>query len=122
MRRPPFSRLLVVLTGVLLALSLATGCTSTPQLDPNAVIIDVRTPAEFQAGHLDGARNIDVQGATFASDIASLPKDGAYAVYCRSGARASAAATAMTQAGFTNVVNLGGIDAASKTTGRAIVQ
>ena len=115
-------RLLAGIGALVFALGLGTACTSAPAVDQNAVIIDVRTPAEYQAGHLEGARNIDVQGATFASEIAALPKDAAYALYCRSGVRAGNALSMMKQAGFSNVTNLGGIDAAAKTTGRAIVQ
>ena len=54
---------------------------------PGVTIVDVRTPAEFASGHIDGAVNIDIEGADFASQISALPKDGAYAVYCRSGNR-----------------------------------
>jgi len=116
------SWIVAVVSAVLLALLLPTGCTSAPPVDQNAVIIDVRTPAEYQAGHLEGARNIDIQGPSFASEIAALPKDGAYVLYCRSGVRAGNAVGLMKQAGFTNVTNLGGMDAAAKATGRAIVQ
>ena len=40
------------------------------------VVIDVRTPAEYAAGHIAGAQNIDVEAADFASRISSLDKDG----------------------------------------------
>lgn len=75
-------------------------------------VIDVRTPAEFAAGHLDGAVNIDVQGADFDAQIAALPKDGTYAVYCHSGRRSADATSKMADAGFTEVYNLdGGVQA-----------
>lgn len=79
---------------------------------PGTVLIDVRTPAEFAAGHLAGARNIDVEADTFTATIAELDKQESYAVYCRSGRRSADAAKIMSSAGFTTVVDLaGGINA-----------
>ena len=72
-------------------------------------VIDVRTPGEFAAGHLEGAVNMDVEGGQFSALIADLPTDGAYMVYCQSGRRSALAAQAMIDAGFTQVYDLGGI-------------
>ena len=55
------------------------------------MIIDVRTPAEYAGGHLDGAVLIDVQSPDFASRIGELDRNGSYVVYCRSGARSGMA-------------------------------
>lgn len=75
-------------------------------------IIDVRTPAEYAAGHLQGATNIDVEGGAFSQGIAGLDKSNTYAVYCRSGNRSKTATQQMADAGFTHVVELdGGINA-----------
>ncbi|MFZ0159040.1 MAG: rhodanese-like domain-containing protein [Kineosporiaceae bacterium] len=73
-----------------------------------ASIIDVRTPAEFAAGHVVGAQNIDVQSAGFGQAVAALPKPGPYLVYCRSGSRSAQAATTMRNAGLT-VADGGGL-------------
>ena len=75
------------------------------------VVIDVRTPAEYAAGHVAGARNIDVEGPDFAAQIASLDPEGAYLVYCRSGRRSAIAADQMAAAGFTDIVDGGGLEA-----------
>jgi len=56
---------------------------STAMSAPGTVLLDVRTPAEFATGHLTGARNVDIEGSGFASQIASLDKNATYAVYCR---------------------------------------
>ncbi len=72
-------------------------------------LIDVRTPEEFAAGHLEGAVNIDAEDPSFVDRIAELPTDGAYVVYCRSGRRSALAATEMRDAGFTDVSDIGGI-------------
>ena len=73
----------------------------------NRVVIDVRTPAEYAAGHIAGAQNIDVEAADFGSKIATLDKKGAYLVYCHSGRRSGIAADQMAKAGFTDIVDGG---------------
>ena len=76
--------------------------------EPNVVVVDVRTPAEFAAGHLKSAINIDVEGSTFDSQLGQLDKNATYALYCHSGRRAGIAAAAMTKAGFGHVYRLDG--------------
>jgi rhodanese-related sulfurtransferase len=73
------------------------------------VVIDVRTPAEYAAGHIAGAQNISVEAADFASRIASLDKTAAYLVYCHSGRRSAIAADQMAAAGFSDIVDAGGM-------------
>jgi phage shock protein E len=75
------------------------------------VVIDVRTPSEFAAGHVAKARNIDVQAGDFAATIATLDKSGAYLVYCHSGRRSALAAGQMAAAGFVDIVDGGAMDA-----------
>jgi phage shock protein E len=70
-------------------------------------VIDVRTPAEYAAGHIAGAQNIDVEAADFGTKIASLDKKAAYLVYCHSGRRSGIASTQMAAAGFTDIVDGG---------------
>lgn len=71
------------------------------------IVIDVRTPAEYAAGHIAGAQNINVEAADFGSKLASLDKDGSYLVYCHSGRRSGIAAAQMASAGFTDIVDGG---------------
>ena len=71
----------------------------------DVVIVDVRTAAEFNEGHLVAALNIDVQSSSFESEIALLDKSATYALYCRSGNRSGVAAEIMAEAGFTKVLN-----------------
>ena len=70
-------------------------------------VVDVRTPAEYAAGHIAGAQNIDVQAADFGARIAALDKKAPYLVYCRSGSRSGIAAATMAAAGFTDIVDGG---------------
>jgi phage shock protein E len=73
------------------------------------VVIDVRTPAEYGAGHIAGAQNIDVEAADFGSKISTLDEKASYLVYCRSGRRSAIAAEEMAKAGFTDIVDGGGM-------------
>ncbi len=71
-------------------------------------LIDVRTADEFAAGHIAGARNLDVTAPNFEAALAGLPKDRPYILYCRSGRRSANAQAIMTKAGFVNVQNMSG--------------
>lgn len=83
--------------------------TTAATLKPQGVkLIDVRSPGEFRAGHMAGARNIDVSGPSFTQSIQGLNKRHTYLVYCQSGGRSSRAAGAMRQAGLT-VLDGGGL-------------
>lgn len=85
------------------------------------MLIDVRTPAEFAEGHLDGAVNIPVELPTFAAQVALLDSDMDFLVYCRSGRRADVAIAYMDTLGMTST-NLGSVEAASTATGIRIVR
>ena len=76
--------------------------------DTSIVLLDVRTPAEFAAGHIAGATNIDFESGTFESDIQKLDKSKIYAVYCRSGNRSGQATALMAKDGFKTIFNLDG--------------
>lgn len=76
--------------------------------EPGVVVVDVRTPAEFAAGHMSGAVNANVESSDFATQIAALPTDTTYAVYCRSGNRSAVASAQLADAGFESVINLQG--------------
>jgi rhodanese-related sulfurtransferase len=75
---------------------------------PNAVLIDVRTPAEFRAGHIEGATILDFEDASFGSEIRKLDAAKTYFVYCRSGNRSGQAITKMKNAGISNIFELQG--------------
>ena len=121
------SRYWKMLIATVVALGVVTGtaaCSTSQPIDMKSVtaVIDVRTPAEFASGHLQGAVNDDIQSAAFATQIAKLDKNGTYVVYCKSGNRAGQAVTAMKAIGINNVTNAGGYTDASKATGLALVQ
>jgi rhodanese-related sulfurtransferase len=101
----------------------ASSDTSIVNLDlvPAGNLIDVRTAAEFAEGHVQGARNLDIQNGDFEAALATLDKEASYNVYCRSGNRSAAAVQMMRNAGFTNVVDLGAKEDAAKTLALPIV-
>ena len=76
-----------------------------------AVLVDVRTPEEFVAGHIEGARNIPV--ASLNGRLADLgpPASTTVVVYCQTGNRSTQAARTLRDAGFTSVHNLGPMSA-----------
>jgi rhodanese-related sulfurtransferase len=76
--------------------------------DEGIITLDVRTPGEFNEGHIEGAQLIDFQSGNFENEIASLDKNQTYAVYCRSGNRSGEAVKVMSEAGFTKLYNLDG--------------
>ena len=84
------------------------------KLTPATKVIDVRTPEEFAQGRVQGAVNMNVEDGSFAQAIASLDKDAAYSVYCRSGRRSAIAVDLMKKAGFSSVTDLGGMEDAAK--------
>lgn len=96
---------------------------TTQEAESNATIIDVRTPEEFAAGHVDGAMNLDFNNAEeFTDGIAKLDKTGDYVLYCRSGNRAGKAQSQMEKAGFNSVKNLGSLEQAASTLAKDIVK
>lgn len=71
-------------------------------------IIDVRTQAEYQSGHLFDAENIDVNSPEFEALIENLDKNKPVCVYCKSGGRSAKAAKILEQKGFKKVYDLKG--------------
>ena len=88
---------------------------------PGMSVIDVRTPGEFAQGHIQGAVNIDVEDAAFATNIGKLPKNKPYFVYCRSGNRSGVATAKMADLGFSEIYDLQGGITQWQSTGGAVV-
>ena len=75
--------------------------------------IDVRTAEEYAAGHVSEAVNIPYEEITRRIGEVTTNKDALIYVYCRSGRRSGIAREAL-EAGFSNVVNVGGLEDALK--------
>jgi len=92
------------------------------QNNPDFVIIDVRTPEEFSAEHIENATNIDFYSETFRDILNNLDKNKTYLIYCRSGGRSGSALDIMAELSFEEVDNIvGGINL-WKTEGFPIVK
>lgn len=78
------------------------------KIQSGAKIIDVRTPDEFMDGAYPGAVNIPVQA--LGARLAEIPTGASIVVYCASGGRSAMAARMLKQAGWSDVVNAGGLD------------
>ncbi|NRA91097.1 MAG: rhodanese-like domain-containing protein [Psychroserpens sp.] len=74
----------------------------------NAQLIDVRTPKQFDAGHIKGAKNINFFSGRFSIEFEKLDKDRPVFLYCRSGSRSKQTAKRLTVNGFTEVYDLKG--------------
>ena len=73
-----------------------------------AIIVDVRSPAEFAQGHVKGAVNIPSPAIKKIATVAPDRQTPLY-LHCLSGARSAGAARALKALGYVNVTNMGGI-------------
>jgi rhodanese-related sulfurtransferase len=107
----------------------------TLRQEPAAVYLDVRTPAEFEAGHPAGARNVPVvfldpltrqprPNADFVAVVErTVPHTAKLLVGCQAGGRSQHACELLTTAGFTDVTNVrGGFGGARDASGRVVVR
>jgi len=72
------------------------------------IVLDVRAPAEFEAGRLPGATMIDIWDRSFADQVLALDRSVPYLVYCKAGVRSASAAEFMVTNGFEDVVDYRG--------------
>ena len=113
---------------ILLSALMFTGCAATSNSQANTyrqitldeavdmmaqesdyIILDVRRPDEFAAGHIPNAINVPNESIG-TSEIPELPdKNQLIMVYCRSGRRSKEAAEKLVKLGYTNIVEFGGI-------------
>lgn len=78
------------------------------------MVIDVRTPEEYAAGHIEGALNIPVSDIEVGDMgvLSGVSKDAPVQLYCRSGARSGYACSLLQSFGFSQVTNLGSMQEA----------
>ena len=113
---------------ILLSVLMFTGCAGTSNNQTNTyrsitmdeavtmmaeesgyIILDVRRPDEFAAGHIPNAINVPNESIG-TSEIPELPdKNQLIMVYCRSGRRSKEASEKLVKLGYTNIVEFGGI-------------
>ena len=117
------SRLLVAVWVLLVACGWAPAQTTKPadvkpvdiekfdkmRQEKGVVVLDVRTPQEFQAGHVPGAVNVDIANLEkFKSTVGALDKSKTYVVHCARGVRSARATKLMSPMGFGNLFDYHG--------------
>jgi len=86
------------------------------------IVLDVRTSAEFAAGHIGGATNLDFRDKDFKANIAKLPKDKNYLVNCAAGTRSAKACELMTTMEFKTLYDLKGGMRAWEAAGKPVAK
>ena len=74
----------------------------------DALVVDVREPGEYGAGHIIGARNVPLSRLDAGGAEVAKKKDRPVIVYCDTGNRSAKAAATLRGQGFAKVVNLAG--------------
>jgi rhodanese-related sulfurtransferase len=72
------------------------------------VVLDVRTPAEFQSGHVTNAVNVDYKAPDFEQQLTRLDKTKPYLVHCAVGGRSTKTLPLLQKLGFKNIHHLDG--------------
>jgi len=101
---------------------LAIYVTAVLGADKAAVVIDVRTEAEWNAGHLEGARLIPHDRIGEGIGAVAGDKKAKIYLYCRTGRRTGLAYDVLKKAGYEDVINLGTMENAARQLGRDIIR
>jgi rhodanese-related sulfurtransferase len=86
----------------------AAGAAKLLKVDSKVVVLDIRTPEEFAAGHIKGATNINFNADSFRANVQRLDPGRTYLVHCASGGRSTRSLDLFKQLGFKSVVHLDG--------------
>jgi rhodanese-related sulfurtransferase len=119
-----FSALLILTTLLVVPLAHADGDSQDPVTvievnaanefvtrEENAVILDVRTPAEYEMSHISGSVNVDVQDKTFDETVSALDPNKTYIVHCTANpadGRSNRALETLQDLGFKHLYSLEG--------------
>lgn len=112
----------LIALAALVATPILAGCASGPGYEthdvdewkrlyedtPGAFLLDVRTPAEFAQGHIEGATLVPVDEVKSRASELPADKSTPLFVYCRSGNRSATASAVLADLGYTDVHNLAG--------------
>jgi rhodanese-related sulfurtransferase len=80
--------------------------------NPDFIILDVRTPAEYASGHIENAVNLDYYEDDFEATLNTFDRNKTYLIYCRTASRSASVMKIMQRLEFTEAYNmLGGINA-----------
>ncbi|MBI5158207.1 MAG: rhodanese-like domain-containing protein [Acidimicrobiia bacterium] len=126
-RRVPVAMILVAMgmvacsspTAVIVSIEAAAAADLLGE-DPDAVVLDIRTPQEYAESRIAGSMNIDFYADDFSTRLDALDRDVTYVIYCRSGNRTTAALDVFRDLGFTSVYAVEGGIQAWEATGLAV--
>jgi phage shock protein E len=80
--------------------------------NPDVVVVDVRTPGEFEGGRIAGAENIDFNAPDFEANLSKLDRETPVLVHCAAGGRSTRSLEVFERLGFQSVTHLdGGLNA-----------
>ena len=88
--------------------------------DKKVVVLDVRTPKEYETGHIAGAKNVDFNAADFEKKVAGLDRSKRYLVHCAAGGRSTKSLELFKKLNFSAVVHLDGGFRAWEKAGNAV--
>ncbi len=99
---------LVLATSLFAAEPVDVGVTMAAKMvqEKKVVVIDVRTPEEFSAGHIEGAQNISVAADDFEAKLAAIDKNQPILVHCQAGGRSKRSLETFKRLGFSNIYHL----------------
>lgn len=86
----------------------------------DVVVLDVRTPEEFESGHIAGAVNLDAQSDDFAEKLGRLDKNKTYLLHCAAGGRSSSALKKMRGLNFKSIYHMPGGTSAWEEAGKPL--
>jgi len=87
----------------------AIGASQLLSSNPDIIVLDVRTPAEYADGHLPGkVVNVDFKADDFKAAAEALDRESRYLVHCRSGGRSTNSLEILKELGFKNLYHLDG--------------
>jgi phage shock protein E len=84
------------------------------------LVLDVRTPVEYQEGHIKNARLLDFQSPDFATKLGELDRDQTVMVHCAVGGRSAKSLATFEKLGFKDVVHLDGVFKAWAKAGKPV--
>lgn len=72
------------------------------------VVVDIRTPQEYNQGHIPGVTHIDFRGNDFLANMDQFDKSKPIIIHCASGGRSATASSQLLKAGFTTIYDYSG--------------
>lgn len=122
MRTPSMITKKMILQLLLLVLPITAAFAGGTASPPNTYVIDVRTEAEWNAGHVEGAILIPHDRIQLDTARLAIDKKSKIYLYCRSGRRTAIAENVLKKSGYLDLINLGTMENASRVLDKRIIK